>query len=76
MKRKFVPVVLAAVMAFNMAACGGSGEPATPETPETPAPAVEDPGTTETPETPEEPEEPAGRKFNGSSSGLYLDFGK
>jgi len=54
MKRKFVPVALAAVMAFNMAACTNGGDapadptPADPGTETTPAdPGTTDPGTTD-----------------------------
>ena len=59
MKRKFVPVVLAAVMAFNMAAC--DSKPAEPANPDdgnaAPTEAADKPA--ETPaDTPDEPVEP------------------
>ena len=60
MKRKFVPVALAAVMAFNMAACDSS-KPAEPANPDdgnaAPTEAADKPA--ETPaDTPDEPVEP------------------
>ena len=67
MKRKFVPVALAAVMAFNLAACN-SGTPTTPSDPGT----TTDPGTSD-PGTPEEDVEPY--TVRTKSDGSAIDLG-
>ena len=79
MKRKFVPVALAAVMAFNMAACNGGGGPTDPAT--TPAdPGTSDPGAsapadpgTEDPGT--EPEDVEPYTVRTKADGSPIDLG-